>query len=59
MKNTAHVVDFIVGSRFEGIPPQALAVAKGAMLDCVGVALAGARLPSSTAPRHMHSTMTT
>ena len=43
MKNTAHVIDFIVGSRFEDIPAKALGVAKGAMLDCVGVALAGAR----------------
>ena len=41
MKNTAHVIDFIVGSRFEDIPPKALAVAKGAMLDCVGVVASG------------------
>jgi 2-methylcitrate dehydratase PrpD len=50
MKHTAHVIDFIVGSRFEDIPPKALAVAKGAMLDCVGVALAGARQPGGMIP---------
>ena len=50
MKNTAHVIDFIVGSRFEDIPAKALAVAKGAMLDCVGVALAGARQPGGMIP---------
>lgn len=45
MQNTQHVVDYIVGSRFETIPPKALDVAKGAMLDCLGVALAGVRHP--------------
>jgi len=46
MQNTKYVVDYIVGSRFADIPPKALNVAKGAMLDCVGVALAGARQPA-------------
>src|SRR5258705_2923518 len=46
MQNTKYVVDYVVGSRFEDIPPKALNVAKGAMLDCVGVALAGARQPA-------------
>jgi len=50
MKNTAHVIDYIVGSRYEDIPPKAIAVAKGAMLDCVGVALAGARQPGGMIP---------
>jgi len=45
MQNTQHVIDYIVDSRFEKIPPKALAVAKGAILDCLGVALAGARHP--------------
>jgi 2-methylcitrate dehydratase PrpD len=45
MENTRHVIDYIVGSRFDNIPAKALTVAKGAMLDCVGVALAGARQP--------------
>jgi 2-methylcitrate dehydratase PrpD len=43
MENTQYVVDFISSSKFEAIPQKALDVAKGAMLDCVGVALAGAR----------------
>jgi 2-methylcitrate dehydratase PrpD len=50
MQNTRNVVDYIVASRFEAIPAQALAVAKGAMQDCVGVALAGARHPGGTIP---------
>jgi 2-methylcitrate dehydratase PrpD len=50
MQNTKYVVDYIVGSRFEDIPAKALAVAKGAMLDCVGVALAGARQPGGAIP---------
>jgi 2-methylcitrate dehydratase PrpD len=48
MQNTQYVVDYIIASRFDQIPPQALAVAKGAMQDCVGVALAGARQPAGT-----------
>jgi 2-methylcitrate dehydratase PrpD len=43
MQNTQYVLDYILGSRFEKIPQKALNVAKGAMLDCLGVALAGAR----------------
>jgi 2-methylcitrate dehydratase PrpD len=50
MQNTQHVVDYIVSSRFDAIPAQALAVAKGAMQDCVGVALAGARQPAGAIP---------
>jgi 2-methylcitrate dehydratase PrpD len=50
MQNTKHVVDYIVASRFEAIPAQALTVAKGAIQDCVGVALAGARHPAGAIP---------
>src|SRR5436190_7535500 len=50
MQNTQRVVDYIVASRFEDIPPKALTVAKGAMLDCIGVALAGARHPAGHIP---------
>src|SRR5258708_5939339 len=50
MQNTKNVVDYIVSSRFESIPGQALSVAKGAMQDCVGVALAGARHPAGSIP---------
>jgi 2-methylcitrate dehydratase PrpD len=42
MQNTKNVVDFIVSSRFESVPEHALNVAKSAIQDCVGVALAGA-----------------
>jgi 2-methylcitrate dehydratase PrpD len=50
MRNTKYVVDYIVSSRFEAIPGQALTVAKGAIQDCVGVALAGARHPAGAIP---------
>jgi 2-methylcitrate dehydratase PrpD len=50
MEHTKTVVDYIVASRFETIPDKALAVAKGAMQDCVGVALAGARHPAGSIP---------
>jgi 2-methylcitrate dehydratase PrpD len=50
MQNTKNVVDYIVSSCFESIPGQALAVAKIAMQDCVGVALAGARHPGGSIP---------
>jgi 2-methylcitrate dehydratase PrpD len=49
-QNTKNVVDYIVSSRFESIPGQALAVAKGAIQDCIGVALAGARHPAGSIP---------
>ena len=42
-KNTRNVVRFILDSRFDDIPAKAIDVAKGAIFDCVGVALAGAR----------------
>jgi 2-methylcitrate dehydratase PrpD len=50
MKNTQQVINYIIGSRFDDVPSNALTVAKGAMLDCVGVALAGARQPSGMIP---------
>lgn len=50
MTNTQKVVDFIVGSRFEDFPKQALATAKVGLSDCVGVALAGARVPGGKIP---------
>jgi len=42
MQNTQRVVDYIVASRFEDIPAKARTVAKGAMLDCLGVAASDA-----------------
>jgi 2-methylcitrate dehydratase PrpD len=50
MQNTKNVVDYIVMSRFDSIPGDALTVARGAILDCVGVALAGARQPAGSIP---------
>lgn len=50
MQHTKQVVDFIVSSRLEAVPAQAVAVAKGAIQDCVGVALAGARQPAGAIP---------
>jgi 2-methylcitrate dehydratase PrpD len=42
-KNTDNVVHYVVASRFEDVPAKAVATAKGAIFDCVGVALAGAQ----------------
>jgi 2-methylcitrate dehydratase PrpD len=50
MQNTKYVVDFIVSARFEAFPAKAVSVARGAMQDCVGVALAGARHPAGAIP---------
>lgn len=50
MQNTKNVVDYIISSRFDSIPGPALTVARGAILDCVGVALAGARQPAGSIP---------
>src|SRR5215470_14266195 len=50
MQNTKNVVDYVVSSRFDAIPSKALAVAKCAMQDCVGVALAGAAQPGGSIP---------
>jgi 2-methylcitrate dehydratase PrpD len=50
MNNTQYLIDYVVGSRFDEIPGKALAVAKGAIFDCVGVALAGARQPGGMIP---------
>jgi len=50
MQNTKYVVDYIVGSRFDAVPEKALAVARCAMQDCVGVALAGAAQPAGSIP---------
>jgi 2-methylcitrate dehydratase PrpD len=43
MDVTARIARFVVDTRYEAIPPQALATAKTAVLDCLGVALAGSR----------------
>jgi 2-methylcitrate dehydratase PrpD len=43
MNVTARIAQLIVNTRYEAIPPKALANAKTAVLDCIGVALAGSR----------------
>jgi len=50
MQNTKNVVDYVISSRFDAIPDKALTVAKCAMQDCVGVALAGAAQPGGSIP---------
>jgi 2-methylcitrate dehydratase PrpD len=49
-ENTERIVRFIAESRFEDIPAKAIDVAKGAIFDCVGVALAGARHDGGSIP---------
>ena len=44
--HTTKIVDFIVNSRFDEIPAKALKVAREAILDCVGVAVAGSIEPA-------------
>ena len=43
MDVTARIAQFVVDIRYGAIPPEALATAKTAVLDCLGVALAGSR----------------
>lgn len=43
MEHTRRVAEFITGLPYDTIPPSAIAAAKGAILDSVGVALAGSR----------------
>ncbi|MGE5302505.1 MAG: MmgE/PrpD family protein [Alphaproteobacteria bacterium] len=43
MDVTASIAQFVADTRYEAIPPKALATAKTAVLDCLGVALAGSR----------------
>ena len=44
--NTERIVRFIVQTEFDDIPRKALSVVREAMMDCVGVALAGVRQPA-------------
>lgn len=43
MNYTKKIADFVAGTSYEDIPPKAIEVAKPAILDCVGVALAGSK----------------
>lgn len=45
MGTTQQLADFIAGTQFGDIPQEAIRIAKQAILDCVGVALAGAAEP--------------
>ena len=45
MSGTAVVADFVAKSRWEDCPPTAVAAAKRAIIDCLGVMLAGAPEP--------------
>lgn len=45
MEVTAKLADFVLGTRFESIPPGALKTAKEAMLDCLGCIFVGAVQP--------------
>lgn len=43
MDATAKIARFVVAAKYETIPPKALGTAKAAVLDCLGVALAGSQ----------------
>ncbi len=43
MECTKKIAEFVAATHYDAIPAEALAVAKTALIDCVGVALAGSR----------------
>src|SRR5499427_8388286 len=47
MSATTVVADFIAKTRWEDLPPAAVSAARGAIIDCLGVMLAGAGEPSA------------
>ncbi len=47
MNVTTILADFVAKSRWEDCPASAVAAARGAILDCLGVMLAGSREPSA------------
>src|SRR5262245_12183351 len=47
MSATATAAEFIARSRFEDCPPAAVEAARRAVLDCLGVMLAGSREPAA------------
>jgi len=49
MDATARIARFVVETHYDEIPPQAVATAKTAVLDCLGVALAGSKEASAKA----------
>jgi len=46
MRTTERIADFIVATGFEQIPREAVDFGRGAILDCLGVTLAGSQDPS-------------
>lgn len=44
--NTERIVNFVADAKISGLPSRALSVASEAILDCVGVGLAGAQQPA-------------
>src|ERR1700680_3735112 len=44
---TSQIARFVVNTRYDALPPKALEWAKTAILDCLGVAVAGSREESS------------
>jgi len=49
MDATARIARFVMETHYDEIPPQAVATAKTAVLDCLGVALAGSKEASAKA----------
>ena len=47
MNVTTILADFVAKSRWEDCPASAVAAARGAILDCLGVMLAGSLEPSA------------
>ena len=47
MEVTARIARFVVETEFQKIPSEAVQMAKTALLDCLGVALAGSKEPSA------------
>jgi 2-methylcitrate dehydratase PrpD len=47
MDTTARIAGFVVETEFKKIPPEAVKMAKTAVLDCLGVALAGSKESSA------------
>jgi len=48
MELTEKIARYVVELQYEQLPPEALAVAKTAFVDCIGVTLAGSREKSAT-----------
>jgi len=47
IESTRKIAEFVVGTRYDAVPARALETAKTALVDCLGVALAGSRETSA------------